>query len=311
MKYYQRNEEALNAEREKDKTADSGGSGSDNFYNLKNGRTVIRVLPSWSNEGLWFREIREYYFRMGEQHLFLTSPLDFGQPDPLDEYNQAVFEIGTDDAKKEAKRFRFKFRYLLNGIVLSDSQGTTSQDGIKVIKVPKTVKMQLVDFDTDTEYGDITNPEKGFNMIIDREGEGLDTKYSVKAQRERTNIFETLVSAGIDPNQMNMFDLDQIHRNGLKSYEELSGLLEQLKGPFGTSALAGSAPAQPAFPVANNPGVVQVPTPLSTTPAPKTVPVTTPVATPMSTAGGPVMQTPEGTTVEVPEVPAAPNQGGE
>ncbi|MDY6957708.1 MAG: hypothetical protein SVK08_00990 [Halobacteriota archaeon] len=285
MEYYERNEEALNAERDRDKaTAEEGSSVFSNFYNLKNGRTVLRVLPSWSPEGVWFRKIREYYFQMGEQHLFLTSPLDFDLPDPLDEYNNEVFQIGTDAAKTEAKRFRYKERFLVNALVVSDNQGTTVADGIKIVKLPKTVKISLVDLDTDSEYGDITNPEQGFNIIIDRSGKGLSTEYSVKAQRERTNIFDLLTNSGINPQGMSMFNLDEVHSTGLKSYDELKAILEQLKGDF----TEGSTFAQkmPAFPVR---GVERTASP--------TMPTKT-------------ITTPEGSTVEIPVVPMAPHQGG-
>lgn len=284
MQYYERNDDKLAAEREKDK-ADDNGSRSD-FYSLKKGRTVIRVLPSWSEEGLWFREMREYYFRMGDNHLFVTSPLDFGQPDPLDDYGRSVYEKGNEEAVKEAKRFRAKYRYLLNAIVLSDTQDTDMHAGIKIVKVPKTVKMALVDFDTDPEYGDISNPEKGFNMIIDRSGEGLDTEYSVKAQRERTNIFELLKSSGLDPAQLTLHNLDEVHLQGLKTEEELRGMLEQLKGSYAAKAPASSF---------NQPAATEVPASVTTGP---------PVTEAPKPAGGPVM-TAVG-AVEVPEVPAAP-----
>ncbi len=229
MKYYPRDEAKLQVEREKDRNAEEGND-TNVFYNLKNGRTVLRVLPPFGGDGVWFRELHEYYFRLGEQHLFLTSPADFGLPDPLFEYNKSVYEEGNEAAIKEAKRFRPKSRYLMNVVVLSDGNGkTTMNDGIRVLKAPTTVKRMLVDYDTDVDYGDITNVHKGFNMIVDRTGEGLKTEYKVKAQRERTNLEEILQQGGVDPTGLTLHDLDVVHRKGLKSEIELKGLLEQLK----------------------------------------------------------------------------------
>jgi hypothetical protein len=194
--------------------------------------------------------------------------------------------------------------------VLSDTKDTDMHKGIKVIKVPKVVKMALVDFDTDPEYGDISNPEKGFNMIIDRTGEGLDTEYTVKAQRERTSIFEVLQNGGVDPAQLTLHNLDEVHRSGLKSEEDLRGLLEQLKGTNQprTTAQSFNQPqvdGQPQTVVPTSTRLVDVPdggvradvqqpAPLTDTPA---------------RAGGPVMSAVG--AVEVPEVPPAPVQGGE
>lgn len=233
MKHYQRNEKALNAEREKDAAAaEKSGESNTSFYNFKNGRTVLRVLGPYSNEGLWFREIHEYYFRQGGNHIFLTSPADFNLADPLNDYGRKMYEDGSSAALEEAKRFRAKPRYLLNVIVLSDAAGkTTMLDGVKVLKAPTTVKRAFVDFDTDVEYGDITNHANGFNMIVERTGEGLGTEYKVKAQRERTSIDEILAKGGIDGTSLNLYDLDKIHEQGLKTEAELELFLEQLRDP--------------------------------------------------------------------------------
>jgi len=206
MKYYQRNEKAIQQEMDK---SNNGSS----FYTFSPGRTVIRVLPPSDESGVWFREIREYYFQQGNQHLFLSSPADFGLRDPLAEWSQEVYEKGNEAAMKEASRFRPRVRYLMNVIVLSDTKDSSLEKGIKVLSSPAVVKEQLVKLDLMREYGDITNPENGFNIIVERTGTGLNTKYSVVPDPKRTNIFEILQNAGIDPRQLELNDLESAHRN--------------------------------------------------------------------------------------------------
>lgn len=223
MKYFETNKNAIVLDQGKDKNR------GNNIDTLNIGRTVLRVLPPWSEEGVWFRPISEYYFRLGDGHLFITSPLDFGMSDPFDEYARSVYQVGDEEAVEEARKFRAKNRFLLNVVIVSDNKGTTPADGIKILKVPKAVKKQLVDFDIDPEYGDITNLEKGFNMIIERSGEGLETQYHVKAQRERTNIFEITKQHGLELNDLSLHDLEEVHRSGLREEAEMKSLLEQLR----------------------------------------------------------------------------------
>lgn len=285
MEIFERNEKALAAEREKDKRAEKE-NGSNVFYTLKPGRTVLRVLPPYSSAGVWFREMHEYYFKLGDQHLFLTSPRDFDQADPLWDWGESVYEKGNEKAVEEAKRFRPTTRFLMNVLVLSDSQNTDVEDGVKVLKAPVTVKRPMVDIDTDvdTGYGDITNLNSGFNIVVDREGEGTGTKYTVKPQRERSDILQLLAQAGVDAGNLNLHDLDAVHLDGVRAEEELLGILEQVKGKVQPAAVE-------AVPI-----VVGSPLPLTAT---ATAPVT-----------GPVMSAPEGVSAAIPNIPQPPIRGG-
>ncbi len=303
MEYYHRNADALDAEHANDKNAEEESGSNNNIYTLRKGRTVIRVLPPYSAEGLWFRKITEYYFRLGDGHLFLTSPRDFDLPDPLWDWGESIYEKGNEEAIKEANNFRPKPRSLMNVLILSDPKDGCLEDGIKVLKAPTTVRRALVDFDCDREYGDITNPEAGFNMMIDREGEKLNTKYIVKAQRERSNIFQTLMDKGIDPNGLTLPNLEEVHKGGLKSAAELEAVLEQLRGRVAPKA---QAPKQ-SFAQAAAPAAVTVQpaaSPVETAPQAE--------AQPSGPISSPVMVAPEGQTVPAGVViPQPPTQGGE
>ncbi len=303
MEYYQRNKDALDAEHSKDKNTEAGND--DIIYTLRKGRTVLRVLPPFSADGVWFREMTEYYFKIGDEHYFLTSPRDFGLPDPLWDWGRSIYQEGDEAAIKEAKRFRPKTKYLMNVLILSDpDQKTSLESGIKVLKAPTTVRRALVGYDYESEWGDITNPENGFNMSVEREGEKLNTKYSVIPGRERSNIFQALMDIDINPQDLNLPDLDAVHRGALRSNDELQGILEQIKGVARPKSQAprqsfGGPVAQPA---AATPAPVEPQ--VAATPAPQQeAPQAGPIASP-------VMQAPEGAPATT-GLPQPPTQGGE
>ncbi len=282
MKTFERNEEALIREREKDKESKEGGNSDwSMFHFLKPGRTVLRILPPYNEKGVWFRGLKEYYFEQDGQKFFLTSPRTNGDPDPLWDWGEGVYEKGNEAAVKEAKRFRPRTQFLYNAIVLSNSGDATAVDGVKVLKTGITVKRDLVDLDTDVDsgYGDITNIQKGFNVIIDREGEGLDTSYTVKLQREPCDIRDTLKSLGVDFDSLDLHNLDELLPS--KSYEELQGILELVRRPNSVPT-SGPAPlpTQEALDTAEGEGM-----------------------------GSPVMTSPSGSVTEVPAVEPAPVSG--
>jgi hypothetical protein len=138
-------------------------------------------------------------------------------------------------------------------------------------------------------------------MMIDREGDKLNTKYIVKAQRERSDIFQTLVDNEIDPNTLVLPNLEEIHRSGVKSGSELEAILEQLKGRVAASA-----------PVPRQSFAQAVATPAPAAPVPQEQAVATPVPQQSGPISSPVMVAPKGATV--PQgviIPQPPTQGGE
>lgn len=253
MKTFPRNDQALQAEREKDSERDEGRSSSwSNFHFLKPGRTVLRILPAYSEKGVWFRKLSEYCFEADGQKFFLTSPKDTGDRDPLYEWGQAVYEKGNEAAIKEAKKFRPRTQFLYNAVILSNSGEASPADGVKILKTGVTVKRALVDLDTDVDsgFGDITNLETGFNVIIDREGEGLDTKYTVKVHREQSNLITTLAGGGVNFDELELFDLDELLP--AKSFDELQGILEMIRNP-GMQSTPAPAPEVADSEVADSP----------------------------------------------------------
>lgn len=226
FKYYPVNDENVKAQ-----ISQSVGGGGSIFHYLKSGKHILRIMPPYSEAGVFVREIREYFFR-GEENepIFVISPRDRGDRDPIAEHAEALYDQATEESIEEAKKFRARRQFLFNALVLSGPGGESVKDGIRVLKTGVTVYNQIMDLDQDVDsgYGDITNLERGFNLTVSREGEGRDdTTYTVKAHREPTNIADKLAEQGFNLNDFNLHDLDKVITP--RSFEEMTEILEMVK----------------------------------------------------------------------------------
>lgn len=201
LKVYDRNEDAIL----------NDGKKNGNFYYFKAGKTVLRIIGPYSNKGVWFKPFLAYYFKLGDQPVTLISPRDSGGTDPIYEHGAMLYKSGDEQLVEQAKQFRPRRRFLVNAVILSDPAGGGIKDGIRVVEIPAKVKEELVNYDTNVDegYGDITNLTSGRNITIEKSGEGLMTRYSVRPHVQTSNLMDLAKDAGVDVNSWALNNLDE------------------------------------------------------------------------------------------------------
>lgn len=230
---FQKNEEALKAEYQKDKReSNGGGSQGVPLLFLKKGITQVRILPEYKDGVPWFREIKEVFTKVDGVSAFHTSPDTYGDPCPFKEEGQRLYKERTEESIEAAKSLRPKSSFLFNAICYTSPDGDIGPEaGVVVLKAGTMVKRALLDLDQDAAggYGNITDLKEGFDIRIERTGDGLNTEYVAKAIPQRTNIIEKLESMGLNPSEiLNPIDLDELFP--AKSYDELKKVLNSVLG---------------------------------------------------------------------------------
>ena len=239
MKVYDRNEEAILTE--------GSRKGANNFYYFRPGKTVIRILGPFSSKGVWFKPFLAYYFKLGDQAVTLISPRDAGGTDPIYEHGAKLYKSGNEELVEQAKQFRPRRRFLVNAVVLSDPAGGSIKDGIRIIELPAKVKEELVNYDTNVDegYGDITNLNSGRNITIEKSGEGLMTRYSVRPHVQTSSLFELAKDNSIDINAWTLPNLDEAAEPA--SVEKLQEVLNRVVGNPQVSEVAVAKEAAPSL----------------------------------------------------------------
>jgi hypothetical protein len=119
----------------------------------------VRVLP-WKNsvEGLPFLE-RSFYY-LGDQPGFL-APCQFNKPDPINDMCRELFSTKNLNDRAMAKTLMPRMRAYAAIIVRGDEE-----KGPMVWSFNKKVEQELLGFILDSDYGDITDLDAGFDIKV-------------------------------------------------------------------------------------------------------------------------------------------------
>ena len=158
-----------------------------NYFQFQPGRNIVRILPPWEGADDFSRPMGKHWNLGPEGKLSVYCPKHtIGSPCPICEELDKIWKTKPDDATKEwLKNVGASQRYYVNLVDLNDLE-----KGVQIGELPKTVLEEIwnIMVDEDTGLGDITDWDKGFDLIIEKTGKGIGTRYSVRAKRAPSPI---------------------------------------------------------------------------------------------------------------------------
>lgn len=138
------------------------------FWKPEIGENRIRILPPWDNKGEWFKDTWQHW--IGNKPFTCRGMIK-------DDCHLCAKAVENPELK--AKR-----RVLFNIIDLKNPG-----QGVQVWSVGTLTAKPIFDYDDNQDYGDITNPETGHDIVINRTGKGKhDTRYTIMASPKKTRI---------------------------------------------------------------------------------------------------------------------------
>jgi len=220
------------------------GKGKGNFpshlWKPDYGTYTVRIVPWPDDMEAPERPFVERWFYYGLGGRMVASNL--GDPDPVRELRDLLFADRTPDNLELAKKLRPKMRAFVPIIVRDDDNKTE----VKIWSIGQGVYKQLLGYLIDTDWGDITDIEKGRDLTVKITDSG-------KKFPDGTVIRD--VNATCKPNPTPLFedqddlkvalegipDLDEIYPRC--SYEKLSDALDRFVdgGVSGRSVTRGGA----------------------------------------------------------------------
>ena len=132
---------------------------STNLWKPQPGRTQIRILPYKLNTDTPFIELFFHYDLGGKSFL---SPTSFGRPDPIEEFADKLKQSGNREDWRLGKKLESKLRTFAPVVVRGEEQG-----GTKFWGFGKTVYQELLSIIADPDYGDISDPINGRDVVVE------------------------------------------------------------------------------------------------------------------------------------------------
>ena len=129
-----------------------------NLWKPEPGKQQIRIVPYQYNKENPFQELY-FHYDLGKKNFL--SPITHGNPDPVVEFAEKLKSSGNSDEWKLGKKLEPKMRCYVPIIV----RGKESE-GVKFWGFGKTVYTELLGFIADPDYGDLTDPMNGRDIVI-------------------------------------------------------------------------------------------------------------------------------------------------
>ena len=130
-----------------------------NLWKPSPGTTQVRIVPYKFNKDNPFIELY-FHYDMGDK--FYLSPISFGRPDPIEEFATKLKTSGNGDDYKLGKKIEAKMRTFAPIIVRGEEN-----EGVKFWGFGKMVYQELLSIIADPDYGDITDPVNGRDVVVE------------------------------------------------------------------------------------------------------------------------------------------------
>ena len=199
------------------------------------GKTQIRVVPYEFNKDNPFIELFFHYNLNNRSYL---SPISFGRPDPIEEFAQKLKGSGNKEDYQLSKKLEAKMRTFAPVIV----RGEESQ-GVRFWGFGKTVYQELLSIIADPDYGDITDPVNGRDVVVEfisaeESGASFPTT-KIRVKPNQTPISDD--PAVLENVKSSQKDIRDIYQE--QSYDDLTNVLNEWLNP-GEESSTESTPQQ-------------------------------------------------------------------
>lgn len=150
------------------------------LWKPEEGENIIRIVPYKFNAANPFIEL---YFHYEVAKKTFLSPITFGRPDPIEEFAQKLKDTGKKEDWQLARKLEPKMRTYVPVVV----RGKESE-GVKFWGFGKTVYQDLLSFIADPDYGDISDPMSGRDIVVDFQKATKAGEYPTTSIRVKPNV---------------------------------------------------------------------------------------------------------------------------
>lgn len=271
----------------------NAGGGDFEWFQSKEGKNTVRILPPKDAQSPLFIN-KKTHRSVGPKNIRVGCLGTISMPCPVCQLIGELRKEKTNESVALAKRMYASEYYYFNII------DRMEQDPTKVVKVatlPFGVANKILGLFANEEWGDISDPNTGVDIDIERKGVGINTEYpSVVPHRNSTPAvatpedFARVVEKMIDLRLMMKFDTPENIVKIMLGESTSAGADASAATPTApaTTASTPATPPSPADPAPATPAAPTTPAPPARAPVqdppPTTIPETPKAADPAAAA---------------------------
>ena len=186
------------------------------------GKTQIRIVPYELNKDNPFIELFFHYNLNNRSYL---SPISFGRPDPIEEFAQKLRASGNKEDYQLSRKLEAKMRTFAPVVVRGEEK-----QGVKFWGFGKTVYQELLSIIADPDYGDITDPVNGRDVVVEflsaEETGASFPKTNIRVKPNQTPVSDDPELLELVKKQQDIRDIYQE-----QSYDDLTEVLNEWLNP--------------------------------------------------------------------------------
>jgi len=199
-------------------------STKENFWKPNPGKTQVRIVPYKFNKDNPFVELY-FHYNLGTNKTYL-SPVSFGRPDPVNEFSEKLKSSGNREEWLQGRKIEPKMRTFAPVVARGQEK-----DGVKFWGFGKTVYQELLGFIADPDYGDISDPISGRDIVVDKmtpaEAGNQFGKTTIRVKPNQTPLTDD--SEMLEKIFNSQVDLTELYKE--PTYDELKDALENYLNP--------------------------------------------------------------------------------
>ncbi len=136
----------------------SRGGGGSQFWRPQDGEQTIRIVPTPDGD-----PFKDYFFHynVGKNSGFSCPKKNYGDDCPVCSFATKLYNEGTEDSIKMAKSLFARQRFFSPVVVRGEEAS-----GVRVWGYGKMAYESLINLVLNPEYGDITDPDEGTDLIL-------------------------------------------------------------------------------------------------------------------------------------------------
>ena len=212
----------LNAIRKRLNQLQTTNNRTSSLWKPQPGKTQIRIVPYEFNKDNPFIELFFHYNLNNRSYL---SPISFGRPDPIEEFAQKLRASGNKEDYQLSRKLEAKMRTFAPVVLRGEEK-----QGVKFWGFGKTVYQELLSIIADPDYGDITDPVNGRDVVVEfisAEDTGASfPKTNIRVKPNQTPVSDEPETLELVKKQKDIRDIYQE-----LSYDDLTEVLNEWLNP--------------------------------------------------------------------------------